>query len=319
MVYVNGTLTVGQASLTVTAANATRTYGAANPTFTGTYTGAVNGDTFTVGGSSVATASSPVGTYPIVPTATGTNLGNYTVVYVNGTLTVGQASLTVTATNATRIYGAANPTFTGTYTGAVNGDTFTVGGSSVATASSPVGTYPIVPTATGTNLGNYTVVYVNGTLTVGQASLTVTAANATRIYGAANPTFTGTYTGAVNGDTFTVGGSSVATASSPVGTYPIVPTATGTNLGNYTVVYVNGTLTVGQASLTVTATNATRIYGAANPTFTGTYTGAVNGDTFTVGGSSVATASSPVAPTRSSPRRPALTWATTPWSTSTAP
>ena len=123
-----------------------------------------------MGGSSVATASSPIGTYPIVPTATGTEMGNYTVVYVNGTLTVGQASLTVTATNATRIYGAANPSFTGTYTGAVNGDTFTVGGSSVATASSPIGTYPIVPTATGTNLGNYTVVYVNGTLTVGQAS-----------------------------------------------------------------------------------------------------------------------------------------------------
>ena len=188
----------------------------------------------------------------------------------------------------------------------------------MATASSPVGTYPIVPTATGTNLGNYTVVYVNGTLTVGQASLTVTATNATRTYGTANPTFTGTYTGAVNGDTFTVGGSSVATASSPVGTYPIVPTATGTNLGNYTVVYVNGALTVGQASLTVTATNATRIYGAANPTFTGTYTGAVNGDTFTVGGSSVATASSPVGTYPIVPRRAARTWATTPWSTSTA-
>ncbi|HSY69895.1 MAG TPA: MBG domain-containing protein, partial [Edaphobacter sp.] len=294
VVYVNGTLTVGQASLTVTATNATRTYGATNPSFTGTYTGAVNGDTFTVGGSSVATASSPVGAYPIVPTATGTNLGNYTVVYVNGTLTVGQASLTVTATNATRIYGAANPSFTGTYSGAVNGDTFTVGGSSVATASSPVGTYPIVPTATGTNLSDYTVVYVNGTLTVGQASLTVTATNATRIYGTANPSFTGTYTGAVNGDTFTVGGSSVATASSPVGTYPIVPTATGTNLSDYTVVYVNGTLTVGQASLTVTAGNATRIYGAANPSFTASAVGAVNGDTFTFSETTPAIASSPV-------------------------
>ena len=152
MVYVNGTLTVGQATLTVTAGNASRAYGAANPAFTATATGAVNGDTFSFTESTTATTSSPVGTYAIVPVATGTNLGNYTVVYVNGTLTVGQATLTVTAANASRTYGAANPTFTASATGAVNGDTFTFTESTTATPSSPVGTYAIVPVATGTNL-----------------------------------------------------------------------------------------------------------------------------------------------------------------------
>ena len=62
--------------------------------------------------------------------------------------------------------------------------------------------------------------------------------------------------------------------ASPVGTYPIVPVATGANLANYTVVYVNGTLTVGQATLTVTAGNASRAYGAANPAFTASAAGA---------------------------------------------
>ena len=192
MVYVNGTLTVGQATLTVTAGNATRTYGAANPTFSATVSGAQGTDTFTTTESTTATAASPVGTYPIVPVATGANLANYTVVYVNGTLTVGQATLTVTAGNASRTYGAANPTFTATATGALGPDTFTFTESTTATATSPVGTYPIVPVATGANLANYTVVYVNGTLTVGQATLTVTAGNAARAYGAANPTFTAT-------------------------------------------------------------------------------------------------------------------------------
>ena len=51
------------------------------------------------------------------------------------------------------------------------------------------------------------------------------AGNASRAYGVANPSFTGTYTGATNGDSFTVSGSSVATTSSPVGTYAIVPVA----------------------------------------------------------------------------------------------
>ena len=251
--------------------------------------------------------------------ATGTNLGDYTVVYNNGTLTVGQATLTVTAANASKIYGAANPAFSASATGAVNGDTFSFTESTTATAASPVGTYPIVPVATGTNLSDYTVVYNNGTLTVGQATLTVTAANASRIYGAANPTFSASATGAVNGDTFSFTESTTATAASPVGTYPIVPVATGTNLSDYTVVYNNGTLTVGQATLTVTAANASKIYGAANPAFSASATGAVNGDTFSFTEAPPPPPPRRSGPTRSSPWPPAPTSATTPWSTTTAP
>ena len=58
---------------------------------------------------------------------------------------------------------------------------------------------------------NYTVVYVNGTLTVGQATLTVTAGNASRAYGVANPAFTASATGAINGDTFSFTESTTAT------------------------------------------------------------------------------------------------------------
>ena len=138
------------------------------------------------------------------------------------------------------------------------------------------------PSQPGRTSANYTVVYVNGTLTVGQATLTVTAGNASRAYGAANPAFTASATGAQNGDTFTFTESTTAVVFPPrrPGTYPIVPVATGANLGNYTVVYVNGTLTVGQATLTVTAGNASRAYGAANPAFTASAAGAQNSDTF---------------------------------------
>jgi hypothetical protein len=296
VVYVNGTLTVGKATLTVTAGSASRAYGSPNPAFSASAVGAVNGDTFSFTESTTATTSSPVGTYPIVPLATGANLANYNVVYVSGTLTVGQATLTVTAGNASRAYGSPNPAFSASAAGAVNGDTFTFTESTTATTSSPVGTYPIVPVATGVNLTNYNVVYVNGTLTVGQATLTVTAANASRAYGSPNPTFSASAAGAVNGDTFTFTESTTATSSSPVGTYPIVPVATGANLVNYNVVYVNGTLSVGQATLTVTAANASRTYGSPNPTFSASAVGAVNGDTFTFTESTTATSSSPVGP-----------------------
>ncbi len=292
--YVNGTLTIGKGTLTVTAADASRAYGAANPIFTASASGAANGDSFTFTASTSATVTSPVGSYAIVPTATGTNINDYNVVYNNGTLTVNQVTLTVTAANASRTYGAANPTFSANASGAVNGDTFTFTESTSATVTSPIGNYAIVPLASGTNLSDYNVVYDNGTLTIVQATLTVTAADANRTYGAPNPTFSASAAGAQNGDSFSFSETTTATQASAVGTYPIVPTATGTNIADYNVVYMNGTLTVGQATLTVTASNAARSFNTVNPTFSATINGAVNGDTFTLSESTTATTSSPV-------------------------
>ena len=77
MVYVDGTLTVGQATLTVTAGNASRARRRRQPGSTASAAGALNGDTFSFTESTTAVAASPAGTYPIVPVATGANLGNY--------------------------------------------------------------------------------------------------------------------------------------------------------------------------------------------------------------------------------------------------
>ena len=51
------------------------------------------------------------------------------------------------------------------------------------------------------------------------------------------------------------------------------------NATNYGFNFVDGTLTIGQATLTVTADPRSRVYGAANPVFTASYSGFVNGDT----------------------------------------
>jgi streptogramin lyase len=295
--YVNGTLTVTKAVLTVTANSASRAYGAANPAFTDTITGFVNGDTVataTTGAASLTTAattSSALGTYTITAAAGALAATNYTFTYVNGTLTVNKAVLTVTANNASRAYGAANPTFTDTITGFVNGDTVataTTGAASLtttATTSSAPGSYAITAAAGTLAATKYSFTYVNGTFTVNKVVLTVTANNASRIYGAANPTFADTITGFVNGDTVataTTGAASLtttATTSSSAGSYTITAVAGTLASTKYSFTYVNGTLTVTKAALTVTANNASRAYGAANPTFTDTITGFVNGDT----------------------------------------
>jgi outer membrane protein assembly factor BamB len=180
-----------QPPLTVNVANATMATGAALPTFTGTVSGLVNGDTLgttvLVTYSTTATSNSPAGTYPITATVSGASATNYFVTVNAGTLTISPSAqtLTVAAGSATRTYGAANPAFTGTVTGAQNGDTFTETFSTTATAASGVGSYPIVPAASGANLGNYSVVIVDGALTVTAApTSTALSAPASAAYGA---------------------------------------------------------------------------------------------------------------------------------------
>jgi hypothetical protein len=99
----------------------------------------------------------------------GLTSGNYNISFVKGTLTVTKAPLTVTTKDATKVYGAANPTFDVSYSGLVNGDTAaSLGGTlafdTTATASSPVGSYDVTPKGLTSN--NYNISFVKGTLKV---------------------------------------------------------------------------------------------------------------------------------------------------------
>jgi hypothetical protein len=96
---------------------------------------------------------------------------------VTRSIVVNLATLTVAANNASRVYGIANPAFTGSVTGALKGDTYTETYSTIATINSNVGTYPIVPSAVGANLSDYAVTVQNGILTITQAG-TTTSMNA---------------------------------------------------------------------------------------------------------------------------------------------
>ncbi len=288
---------ISSRSLTITANDRSKTYGDA-VTFAGTEfttAGLVNSDTVTgvTLASAGALASAPNGDYPIIPSAaTGTGLANYNIAYVNGTLTVSTYGLTITANNTSKVYGDI-VTFAGTEfttSGLMPGDsvnsvTLTSAG---AGATSAAGSFTIVPsTATGTGLAKYTIIYANGILIVGNRGLTITADNATKIYGDTT-TFAGTeYTvaGLIGSDAVTtVTLTSPGTdPSAPVGNYPIVPSAaTGTGLANYNISYVNGSLMV-RKGIVITASSVSKTYGDAF-TFAGTefaVTGLEGSDTVT--------------------------------------
>jgi hypothetical protein len=212
----------------------------------------------------------------------GANLSDYTVTSTNGTLTVDKATLTLTATPASRPYGSANPALTGTVAGFVNGDTEssattgTLAFTTAATPASGVGSYAAV--GAGLAAANYSFVQAAANaaaLTVTPAPLTVTASG-TMTYGGAAPTLTPVYSGWVNGDTAAAlsGAPSLSTAvtsSTSTGSYPITVTAGTLAAANYGFTFSNSMLTIAPAAQTITfAALPAQTYGGPPLTLTAT-------------------------------------------------
>ena len=98
-----------------------------------------------------------------------TDSTDYTTATGAAAIHVAMAPLTVTANNASKVFGTPNPTFSVTDAGFVNGDgAAQLGGtltfSTAAAITSPVGTYSVTPS--GLASSNYAITFVPGTLTV---------------------------------------------------------------------------------------------------------------------------------------------------------
>ncbi|GBU17865.1 MULTISPECIES: MBG domain-containing protein [Methylobacterium] len=295
-----------QPVLTVSATDATRTYGPTALGFTRTVTGLVNGDTaaqaFT--GQSTVTdttsATTGVGTYA---GAAQVGLGSlastigYAFNLVNAPVTITPAPLTIRANDASKRYGT-TLAFAGTEftaTGLVNGDSIAAvtlsSAGAPATATVAGSPYAInASNAQGPAAANYAITYAPGALTVTQAPLTIRANDASKRYGTALA-FAGTEftaTGLVNGDTVTgvALSSTGAPAAATVAGNPYAINASnaqGAAVANYAITYAPGTLTVTPAPLVIRANDAVKTVGT-TLTFAGTEftaAGLVNGDTVT--------------------------------------
>ena len=290
--YVNGSLSVGQAGLTVTANSSTITYGAATPAIS--YTTNPSPVTFTTNPTCGVYASTDttfatrltgqLGAGIYVTHCSGAVNANYAITYVDGTLTVNRAAVTVTASSATITYGTAVPavTFTTnptpiTWTTAPTCGVYAPADTAFATALTGVqdaGTY--VTHCGGGVSANYTPTYVNGTLTINKAAATVTAASSSITYGTVVPAVNYSTTPAgvqfTTAPTCAVYATTDTTFTTPLagvqnaGSY--VTRCAGGVSTNYNLTYVNGTLTIGKAAVTVTASSATITYGTAVPAVT---------------------------------------------------
>ena len=279
---------------------------------TRTLSGVLSGDAGNVvltGG--IANFSDPnVGNSKTV-TVTGLGLsggaaGNYALSPATATATanITPAPASVTPNAANKVYGAADPVFTGTLAGFLPADAVsamysrtlgqTVAGSpyTISATLSPMGV-----------LGNYNVTYNTAQFTITPAALSITANSGSMNYGGAPPLITPIYSGFVNGDTSTSLATAptcttTATSTGPVGVYP--STCAGAVDSNYTITYVSGQVTINPAPLTITASSGSYTFGGVVPTITPGYSGFVNGQgaaslTSQPSCSTTATSSSPVA------------------------
>jgi hypothetical protein len=299
----DGTLTINPKAVTITAGDASKYYnGTALTSDNFTPSALEEGDThtFTVVMTEGSTITN-VGTQPNViatvdgvevTTGTATPVGNYSVTTANGTLTINAKAVTITARNAEKEYDGTPLTsdgFTATDLEAGDTHTFTVVMTEGSTITN-VGTQPnviatvdgtAVTTGEATAIGNYLVTTANGTLTITKKTLTITADSDTKVYdGTALTKDSYTSEGLMTGDN--IESVSITGSQTNVGTSDNVPSAAIVKKGDavvtdsYAINYVNGTLTITPAAVTVTAVAESKTYGEADPDLTANVEGMVN-------------------------------------------
>ncbi len=212
------------------------------------------------------TSTAAVG--PVTGNLTLTSNGAATqTIALSGTVT---SSLSPSTQTLSAVYGTAiTPTIAITPTGLSGAVSYTISPAlpSGLSLNSETGVISGTPTAVKATSTIYTITgsgAIGGSasasvaLTVAKAPLTVVAVDKARAYGAANPSFSATFNGLVNGDTLGVisGSASLttaATSNSAPGTYTITASigtlsATNYSFSNFTA----GTLTIGKAAQVIT-------------------------------------------------------------------
>lgn len=113
---------------------------------------------------------------------------------------------------------------------------------------------------------NYNINFTGANLTIGEATLSVVADSQSKTYGDADPVLTYTVSGLVNGDTeaAVISGALGRVSGEDVGSHPIQQGTLDAG-ANYNISFTAADLTIGAASLTVTADPQTKSFGDSIP------------------------------------------------------
>ncbi len=284
-VDISTSIVIQAKTVNITAANKSKTYNQVNPTLTYTIDAGYE-DKVTVNNSvSVITTSaiqsSNVGTYSItfVSAQFTTVNADYSINFVNGTLTVNAITINITADDKSMTFGATVPSLS--YTIAPGYSSYVVVDNSVApvitsaSSSSNVGTYSITfnQGQITTTSSNYTLNFINGSLVINQDVITITADNKSMTFGASVPSLTytiGSHSNKVVIDNSVSVITTSGSSSSNVGNYSITfnQGQFTTNDSNYNLSFSSAVLTINAKEIILTADNQSKDYNTSNPTLT---------------------------------------------------
>jgi hypothetical protein len=257
--YNSAAFTITPKPASVTPDPASKVYGGADPAFTGTISGFLLADGVTATYSRTAGETVLGSPYTISATLAPVGvLSNYSITYNTANFTITAKPASVTPNAATKVYGSADPAFTGTISGFLLADGVTAMYSRASGETVLGGPYTISATLSpAAVLTNYSITYNTANFTITPAGLTITADYIVgtpavdpfnKVYnGLVYTDFTVRYSGFVNGETPSVLGgtlsfSGAGTTAVLPGTYTVTPG--GLTSTNYTITFANGTLNI---------------------------------------------------------------------------
>src|SRR5439155_96268 len=207
-------------------------------------------------------------------------LGNYNITYNAADFTIEKKDASVTPNAASKIYGSADPAFTGTLVGFLAADGVTATYNRAAGETVAGSAYKITATVSpAAVLGNYNITYNTAEFTIEKKDASVAPNAANKTYGSADPAFTGTLVGFLAGDGVTA--TYARTPGETVAGSPYTISATLSPagvLGNYNITYNTADFTIEKKDASVTPNASSKTYGELDPVFTGTLVGFLAGD-----------------------------------------
>ncbi|RZK59082.1 MAG: hypothetical protein EOO91_06195 [Pedobacter sp.] len=278
-----GALTITKRPITLRPQPATKSYGSDDPGYPYQF---LNGTSVAPGegmtGLFGRAQGEAVGTYALTLGAKSPvdgNLGvltasNYDITFISDNLTITPRRLDITANNLSKSFSDADPILTYSVNQTLVGSDAATGSLARAIGENR-GSYPINQ-GTLSFGNNYQIYFNGGTFTIGKKTIDVTANAFSKTYGAADPTFTYTASSSPVGENFT--GTLSRTTGENFGTYPISKGSLSLS-DNYIVNFTSADFSINKGLLTYVANPASRPFKTADPTFSGTVTGFVNGET----------------------------------------
>ena len=262
--------TITKRPVTVTAQAVSKTYGDSDPELEYTVEGLMEPDQLT--GSPARKAGENAGDYAITRGTLAAS-DNYTLNFNEGRFTITPKAITVKAKDATAVYGETDPELEYTVTGLVGSDKLI--GRLAREDGVNVGKYPITQGSLAAS-GNYTLNFEGAVFTITKRPVTVKAHTASKTYGNGDPELKYTIEGLMEPDQLT--GKLIREAGENVGAYIIGKGSLAVDR-NYKLTFKGAKFTINPRTVTVTAKDASKVVGSADPKLTYSVKGLVNGDT----------------------------------------